>query len=51
MTITERLKLELLVREHIDQHGEVFYEELARILDKIQLEDQVPPVGRFRRVV
>jgi hypothetical protein len=51
MTVIQRLKLELVIREHIDQHGDEFYEELARILDKIQLEDQVPPVGRFRRVV
>jgi len=51
MTITERLKLELMIRENLDQHGDEFYTELARIIEKIQLEEQVPPVGRFRRVV
>lgn len=52
MTITEKLKLELIVREHIDRHGEDFYVELERILSKIKSEqEQIPPVGRFRMVV
>jgi hypothetical protein len=52
MTITEKLKLELLIREHVDRHGDLFYTELERILSKLQSEEQqVPPVGRFRMVV
>jgi hypothetical protein len=52
MTITEKLKLELLIREHAERHGSNFYVELERILSKIQSEEQqVPPVGRFRMVV
>lgn len=51
MTLTERLKLELVIREHIDKHGDDFYTELERILSKIESEQhQVPPVGRFRVV-
>ena len=51
MTLTERLKLELVIREHLDQHGEDFYTELERILSKIENEQhQIPPVGRFRVV-
>jgi hypothetical protein len=49
MTITERLRLEVLVREQITKHGDEFYIELAKILDKIKQEETVPPVGRFRK--
>lgn len=38
MTITDRLKLELFVRQQIEQHGEAFYTELAKILEKIENE-------------
>jgi hypothetical protein len=51
MNITERLRLELLIREQITKHGEEFYVELSRVLEKIKLEEQepIPPVGRFRK--
>lgn len=50
MTITERLRLEVLIREQISKHGEDFYQELSKILAKIKEEDlePIPPVGRFR---
>jgi hypothetical protein len=52
MTITDKLKLELLIREAHQKHGEDFYVELERILSKIKSEEeQIPPVGRFRMVV
>ena len=51
MTITERLRLEVLVRECHQRHGTDFYEELAKILEKIKQEDEIPPQGRFRRVI
>lgn len=38
MTIADKLRLELLVREHLTRHGDEFYTELARILSKIQME-------------
>lgn len=38
MNITERLRLELLIREQLHRHGEEFYTELSRILEKIQNE-------------
>lgn len=39
MNITERLRLELLIREQITKHGEDFYVELAKVLEKIQNEN------------
>jgi hypothetical protein len=39
MTITEKLKLELLIREHAERHGEDFYTELSKVLEKIQNEN------------
>jgi hypothetical protein len=39
VNITERLKLELTIREHIDKHGDEFYTELANILEKIENEN------------
>jgi hypothetical protein len=52
MNITERLRLELLIREQIAKHGDDFYVELERILSKIVSEQhQTPPVGRFRMVI
>jgi hypothetical protein len=53
MNITDKLRLELLIREQITKHGEDFYLELERILSKIVSEEQqVPPTGRARmRVV
>jgi hypothetical protein len=52
MNITDKLKLELLIREAHQKHGEDFYVELERILSKLQSEQhQIPPVGRFRMVV
>jgi len=41
MTLTERLKLELAIREHLDAHGEIFYTELGNILEKIQNEKNI----------
>jgi hypothetical protein len=39
MTLTERLKLELVIREHLDKHGDDFYTELSKVLEKIQNEN------------
>jgi hypothetical protein len=39
VTLTERLKLELLIREHLDAHGDDFYTELSKVLEKIQNEN------------
>lgn len=39
MKITERLKLELVIRELHQKHGEDFYVELAKVLEKIQNEN------------
>jgi hypothetical protein len=51
MNITDRLKLELAVREAIQVHGDEFYIELFKVLEKIQAEnDAIPPVGRYRMV-
>jgi len=41
MTLTERLKLELVIREHLDKHGDDFYTELSRVLEKIQNENTI----------
>lgn len=41
MTITERLKLELIIREHLDKHGDNFYTELSKVLEKIQNENTI----------
>ena len=41
MNITERLKLELLIREQIAKHGDNFYTELSNILEKIQNETTI----------
>jgi hypothetical protein len=38
MNITDRLKLELFVREQFASHGEDFYTELAKILEKLNNE-------------
>jgi hypothetical protein len=49
MNITDKLRLELLIREQISNHGEDFYIELERILSKISSEEnQVPPRGQAR---
>ena len=41
MTLTERLKLELVIREHLDKHGDDFYTELGKVLEKIQNETTI----------
>jgi hypothetical protein len=41
MTLTERLKLELTIREHLDKHGDEFYTELSNILEKIENETTI----------
>lgn len=38
LTITARLKLELVLREYQEQYGEDFYQALAEILEKLQNE-------------
>jgi len=49
MNITDKLRLELLIREQIAKHNEDFYIELERILSKIQSEEQeITPTGRSR---
>jgi len=49
MNITDKLRLELLIREQITNHGEDFYIELERILSKISSEEnQITPTGRSR---
>ncbi len=46
MTITERLRLELFVREGLKEHGDEFYTELARILERIQNDEEVDARGK-----
>lgn len=46
MNVTEKLRLELLVREQLQKHGDDFYEELAKILEKIKNEDTSNDTGR-----
>jgi hypothetical protein len=41
MTITDKLKLELLIRENLDKHGDDFYTELSKVLEKIQNEKTI----------
>jgi len=38
MNITDRLKLEILIREQLKEHGNEFYNELALILNKLEYE-------------
>ena len=40
MTLTERLKLELYLREQIEQHGDSFYVELESVLKKLNPEPE-----------
>lgn len=46
MTLTERLKLEVFIREQIELHGDSFYEELAKILARIDNEHAESVDGR-----
>ncbi len=46
MTITERLRLELFVRECLKEHGDEFYTELARILERIENDEEVDTRGK-----
>lgn len=46
MTITDRLRLELFLREQLSKHGEDFYLELAKILEKLQNEQDTDSRGR-----
>lgn len=46
MNITDKLRLELFLREQLTKHGDQFYIELARILEKIQLEQNEDFPGR-----
>jgi hypothetical protein len=38
MTITEKLRLEVLMREQLARHGDDFYVDLAQILNKLSSE-------------
>jgi hypothetical protein len=49
MTITERLRLEVFLREQHQKHGDDFYTELAKVLAK--LEDEVLAVDPRTRLV
>lgn len=40
MTITDKLRLELFLREQLTKHGDLFYMELAKLLEKIQVEQE-----------
>ncbi len=46
MKITDKLRLELMIREQLKQHGNEFYTELARILEKIQNETDIDTRGK-----
>ena len=46
MTITDKLRLELFLREQLTKHGDQFYTELAKLLEKIQLEQNDDFPGR-----
>ena len=49
MNITDKLRLELLIREQIAKHNEDFYFELERILTKISSEEhEITPTNRAR---
>lgn len=39
MTITDKLRLELFLREQLTKHGDDFYLELAKILEKLENEN------------
>lgn len=41
MKITDKLRLELMIREQLKQHGDEFYAELEKILQKILVEQEV----------
>lgn len=49
MTITERLRLEVFIREQYQKHGDDFYTELAKIISK--LDDEVLAVDPRTRLV
>lgn len=46
MTITDRLRLELWIRESVHKYGEDFYTELAKVLERIQNETEVDTRGK-----
>ena len=46
MNITERLRIELFIREQLTRHGEDFFTELAKILEKIQNEQDTDSRGK-----
>jgi len=39
MTLTEKLRLEVYIREQHQKHGDDFYTELARVLAKMNNEE------------
>jgi hypothetical protein len=39
MTLTEKLRLEVYIREQHQKHGDDFYTELAKILAKLNNEE------------
>jgi hypothetical protein len=46
MTITDRLRLELWLRENIHKYGDDFFTELAHLLEKIGNETDNDTRGR-----
>lgn len=40
MTITQRRRIELFVKQQLEDLGDEFYTELARVLERIQGQEQ-----------
>jgi len=40
MTITQRRRIELFVKQQLEELGDEFYTELARVLERIQSQDR-----------
>ena len=40
MTITQRRRIELFVKQQLEELGDEFYTELARVLERIQNQDR-----------
>ena len=48
MTLTEKLRLEVYIREQHQKHGDDFYNELAKILAKLNNEEMaIDPRSRL----
>lgn len=46
ISVTAKLKLELVLREYQEQYGEDFYQALAEILEKLQNEQIIDSRGK-----